>query len=178
VTLLAEAYEQGRTLPGLYQEDEVIQDLCAAIDAGMAPIVCTLDSLPAYFDPETTRDDMVEWLAAWVGLDMDRGPMPRDRRRFIKAAVGLHAQRGTAAGIAAGVSMWFGTTPEISESGGMGWSREPDTPLPGDPDPGLVVTMRVSDPGAVDRRLLEAVVAALKPAHVPHRVVVQRGAVA
>jgi phage tail-like protein len=174
MTTIATAYELGRSLPGLYHEDEVVQDLCAAIDDMLAPVVCALDSTPAYFDPETTRDDMVDWLATWVGLDMHRGPMPRDRRRFIKSAVALHARRGTVGGIAAAVEMWFGTAPEVQESGGMGWALDPDVPLPGDSAPGLVVTLRVGDPSTVDRRVLDDVVSALKPAHVPHRVEVLR----
>jgi len=165
----------GSTLPGLFAEDEVVQTLCAAIDEGLAPVISILDSLPAYFDPETTRDDLVEWLARWVGVDLDRGPVPPDRRRFIKGAVALHAMRGTSEGIALGVLLWFGTRPEVSESGGTGWSPEGEAPLPGAAGPSLLVTLRVPAPDAVDRRVLDSVVAALKPAHVPHRVVVEGG---
>ncbi len=176
MTPTATAYELGRSLPGLYHDDSIVQDLCAALDEVLAPVVCTLDSLPAYFDPETTREDMVDWLASWVGLYLDRGTMPRDGRRFIKGAVALHARRGTPDGIAEGVRMWFGTTPEIQESGGMGWSPEPEAPLPGEGTPRLVVTLRVDDPATIDRYVLDSVVEGLKPAHVPHRVdVVRRG---
>jgi phage tail-like protein len=171
----ATAYELGRSLPGLYHDDEVIQDMCAAVDRMLAPVVGTLDSAAAYLDPEPTREDMVDWLATWVGLDVDRGPMPRDRRRFIKNAVALHARRGTPDGVVAGVQMWFGTTPLVRESGGMGWSLDPNAPLPGTATPELVVTLRVPEPSVIDRRVLDGVVAALKPAHVPHRVEVERG---
>lgn len=173
MTTMPAAYQLSNTLPGLFAEDDAVQTFCAAIDDGLAPVVSILDSLPAYFDPETTRDDLVEWLARWVGVDLDRGPVPPDRRRFIKGAIALHAMRGTAEGIARGVQLWFGIRPDVSESGGTGWSPEGEAPLPGSAVPSLVVTLRVGSPDAVDRRVLDGVVAALKPAHVPHRVVVE-----
>lgn len=168
VVLIPEGYALGRSLPGVYHDDRLIQLVCSAIDHLMAPVVTTLDSFWAYLDPETADSAFVDWLASWVGLDLVTIGAPLERRQFVKAALRLHAQRGTAQGIRDAVRMWFGFEPEITDSGAMGWSYDPEAPLPGSPDTLLTVTLRVPDPAAVDVRVLEAVVLALKPAHVPH----------
>jgi hypothetical protein len=64
------------------------------------------------------------------------------------------------------VLAWSGLEPELSESGGAGWSTESGAPLPGDPEPTLHVRLRTPDPAEVDLDRLAAVVAAAAPAHV------------
>ncbi len=64
--------------------------------------------------------------------------------------------------------MWFGVDPEVHESGGADWSGEAGAPLPGSAAPFLVVRLRVADPATVDVRRLNALGAAVKPAHLPH----------
>jgi hypothetical protein len=68
------------------------------------------------------------------------------------------------------VAAWSGVEPELTESGGAAWSTESGAPLPGIPAATLHVRLRVPDPGAVDVRRLEAVVAGAVPAHVTCRV--------
>lgn len=166
--MVAAGYALGPRLPSLFHDDEFVQLLCEALDAALASVVSVIDCLPAYLDPSTTPEDHVDWLATWVGITVDRGIGPLERRRLIKAALGLHARRGTAEGIAAGVAMWFGVEPEVLDSGAMGWSPVPDAPLPGSPGRPLVVRLYLHDPLSIDVRDLDAVVAALKPAHVRH----------
>jgi phage tail-like protein len=89
------------------------------------------------------------------------------RRDLVARAVELHARRGTAAGLAALVELVTGTAPEIVESGGTSWSAEPRSEPPGDGMPGIVVRVRGDE---VEQRVVEAVVTAASPAHVPHRV--------
>jgi phage tail-like protein len=160
----------GTSLPGLYQDDDFVQRLCAGLDEVLAPVVATLDCLPAYLDPSTTPDDVLRWLAGWVGIALDDGVPPPLRRRLVRIAADLHRRRGTAGGVRDAVAAWFGATPEVVESGAAAWAAAPGTPLPGEPAPFLLVRLRVADPAAVDAHRLDAVVAATKPAHVPHRV--------
>ncbi len=158
------------TLPGLLQDDAVAQQLCAALDEVLAPVVATLDCLPAYLDPATAPPDVLDWLAGWVGLALPEGAEDRLRRRLVGRAADLHRSRGTADGVRAAVVAWFGVQPELTESGGADWSAVAGAPLPGGPVPTLHVLLRVPDPSAVDVRRLEAVVAEAVPAHVTSRV--------
>jgi phage tail-like protein len=161
-------------LPGIYQDDGLVQDLCSALDEVIAPVVATLDCLPAYLDPETAPADVLEWLAGWVGVVLD-DVVPERRRGFLRRAAELHRWRGTAHGVRSAVAAWCGVEPELVESGGSGWSAEGGTPLPGEPTPGLFVRVRLRESAAVDVSRLDALVAATKPAHVPHRVEVVPG---
>ena len=61
----------GLMLPGVYHGDAYTQAFCEALDTVLAPVLLTLDSIPAYFDPDLAPADFVEWLATWVGLEID-----------------------------------------------------------------------------------------------------------
>lgn len=165
----------GQTLPGLFLDDGLVQRMCAGLDEVLAPVLATLDSLPAYLDPRTAPLDLLEWLGEWVGVALDGAHEPDRRRAVVGAAVELHRLRGTAAGVRRAVAVVFGGEPEVWESGAASWSTDPAAPLPGADPQALLVRLRVPDPAAVDVRRLEALVAAVKPAHVTHAVEVLRG---
>jgi phage tail-like protein len=167
----------GAMLPGLYQEDEAdprtghvrpnfAQRFTAGLDDVLAPIIACVDNLDAYLDPSLTPADFVEWLAAWMGLELDENwPLER-RRELVGKAASLYQHRGTVRGLADEVEIFVGVEPEVIDSGGVRWSTSPNTPLPGDPEPRVTVRLRVDDPSSVDVGRLEALVAAAKPAHV------------
>lgn len=171
VDALATAHPLGRGLPGMYHADELAQQLCAAADDVLAPVVATLDSLPAYLDPSTAPDDVLDWLAGWVAVEVGGQLADDQRRSLVRQAVQMHRWRGTIRGIREGVRAWFGYEPEVLDSGGAGWAADPGgATLPGRAAAQLVVRVRVPDLDAVDVKKLDAVVAGLKPAHVPHEV--------
>jgi phage tail-like protein len=167
---LASPHPLGQTLPSLYRDDHFAQNLCAGLDEVLAPIIATLDSLPAYLDPGTAPDDMLGWLAGWMGIVLDGHQSAERQRELVQVGVELLQWRGTARGVRAAVGALFDTVPEIVESGGASWSAEPNSALPGSPQTELLVRLGVSDPEGFDVRRLEALVAMIKPAHVPHRV--------
>jgi phage tail-like protein len=161
----------GRTLPALYQEDSLVQRLCAALDAVLAPDITLLDCFPAYLDPGTAPPDLLDWLAGWVGLSAIRDlPTPR-RRDLVRRAARLHAWRGTPAAVKELVEAATGLPVQLEESGGTGWSVQAGAPLPGRDEPGLVVRISIGaarpDEAAVQQliQLLTLVV----PAHLPWR---------
>jgi phage tail-like protein len=160
----------GETLPGIYQDDDFVQRFCRGLDEVLAPVLVTLDSLPAYLDPGTAPEDVLAWLAGWVGMALDGDSDQRRRRVLVASAVELHRLRGTAAGIRRAVAVVFDVEPEIVESGAATWSPDPSAPLPGRAPQTVSVRLRVAEPAAVDHRRLDAIVAAVKPAHVAHRV--------
>ena len=59
------------TLPSLLREDPFAESLCASFDELLAPAILSLDTFVPYLDPETTPDDMLPWLAQWLGLGSD-----------------------------------------------------------------------------------------------------------
>src|SRR4029077_8874613 len=91
-------YRDPKPLPG-DPDASFIRRFTAAFDAALAPVFCTLDSLPAYFDPMTAPEYFLDWLASWVGLELyERWPSEL-RRKLIAGAVHRHHERGTKAGL-------------------------------------------------------------------------------
>lgn len=163
-----------RELPAVYREDALLEAFTRILDEMLAPVLATLDGLDAYLDPRLAPADFLELLAFWVALPLEPG-WPLDRRQsLVGGATELFRRRGTLAGLAELVARHIGVEPEIEDSGGVAWSATPGGHPPGNPEPSLVVRVRVPDPAAVDRSRLDALVAAAKPAHVPHRVEVVR----
>lgn len=158
------------TLPGMLQQDEFLVRLCGGLDPVLAPVFATLDGFGAYLDPRTIPEDMLAWLAGWIGLTFDAGQTPSRRRLLLAAGAEQLARRGTVAGLQSAIEAVFNVTPEILESGGAGWSVTPGASLPGAALPRLLVRLRVPEPNEIDLPRLDAVVTAVKPAHVPHRV--------
>ncbi len=168
-------------VPGVYREawlDELARypqrepfglRFLGAFDTLLAPLLATLDNLDAYLDPATTPEDFLAWLGEWVAVSVDETWDEDRRRAFVARGAELYRRRGTAAGLKEHLEIHTGRKVEVTENGATAWSAKPGTSLPGRAQPLVVVTMVVDDPKAVDRTKLEAVIAAAKPAHVPHR---------
>jgi phage tail-like protein len=167
---LATPHPIGSTLPALYQEDDFSQRMSGAFDEVLAPVFAALDGLDAYLDPRYSPEDFLDWLGSWVGITLDQTwPLER-RRQMVRSAADLYRLRGTAAGLAAQVEIFSGGKVEILESGGSAWSGSPGGTMPGDGNPSLLVRVAVRDPKRLSVARLDVLVAASKPAHVPHRV--------
>jgi phage tail-like protein len=164
---LGSPHPLGETLPALYADDSFAQRLCQGLDEVLAPVLSTLDCLPAYLDPATAPADLVEWLAGWVGVAIAPGMPDRRRRQLVAAAAELYVWRGTLTAIRDIVELSSGQVPVISESGGTSWSQDPHAPLPGRAEPELVVGLRAGSD--VDQARLAALIDAFVPAHVPWR---------
>lgn len=160
----------GAMLPGIYQGDDFAQRFTAGLDDVIAPILCTLDNLAAYFDPSTAPDDFVEFLSLWVGIEFEASWSMSRRREVIAHAVDLHRRRGTVRGIREAVALVTNAAVEVGENGGSRWSRAPGADLPGEPTPHLVVRIAAQSLSDLEMRRVDALVAAVKPAHVPHTI--------
>jgi phage tail-like protein len=175
---LASPHPIGSALPALYQQEEFVERFVSGFDDVLAPVFCTLDSFGAYLDPALAPADFLGWLGSWVGLVVDDSWTREQRRRLLERAGTIFRWRGTAHGLSELIELTTGAVPEITESGGVAWSAEPDHPPPGRAGPMLVVRVYAgthagaAEPGLdeVDLRRLEALVAAARPAHVPFRV--------
>jgi phage tail-like protein len=157
-------------LPALYQEDSFTRAFMAAFDEVLAPVLCTLDNFEHYLDPSLTPLDFVDWLAGWLGVVPDESWPEARRRELVARAVALYRRRGTVGGLAEQVALATGGQVEVQDSGGVSWSGTPSGPMPGSADGALLVRIRVDNPDTIDRRRLDRLIAAAKPAHVLHRV--------
>jgi phage tail-like protein len=153
-------------LPGVLQDDDLTRRFVAAFDDGFAPVLATLDGLASYVDPALAPPDFLDWLAGWVGVELDDAWTTEQRRSIIAGAALVHRLRGTARGITEALGLALGAGVELRESGGCAWSATPGGEPPGTDPPSLVVTITVDDPTRVDTRRVEDVLASVKPAHV------------
>jgi len=119
---LASPHPLGPTLPGLYQDDPLAQRLVGAFDEVAAPVFASLDGFDAWLDPLVAPEDVLDWLAGWVGVALDQTWPIERRRAFVASAVELFRLRGTATGLAAHVAIFTGGEVEVVESGAAGWS--------------------------------------------------------
>jgi phage tail-like protein len=174
IAALPSPHPLARTLPGLFHGESFVERLCAALDDVLAPVVCTLDNLPAYLDVATAPEDLLPWLAAWTGMSVDPGQSRERQRLLLRRAVALQGIQGTPRGIELAVEAVFGLRAEVQETGAVTWSMESETPLPGEPLQAFVVQVFAAQDQVVDEQRLDLVVSSLKPAHVVHRVEVVR----
>ena len=165
-------------LPGVLQEDDFCCRMVAALDEVLAPIFSTLDCFDAYLNPALAPDDFVDWLASWVGVEIDETWTIERRRRLILDAVELYRVRGTSGGLANHIALYAGVRPEIHDSGGCAWSQSAGGALPGSPDPRLVVRLHVEDENSVRRTTVSRIVDAARPAHVPYQLEIVVGGTA
>ena len=166
----------GAELPAVFQEDDFCQRFTGGLDEVLAPVFTTLDCLEAYLDPALAPEDFVDWLAGWVGVELDETWSRERRRRLVHEAVALYRRRGTPEGLSAHVELYAGVAPRLEESGGCSWSESANTPLPGSPRPHLAVVLEIGDEQVLNDRTLERIVAASRPAHLPFEVRVERRA--
>ncbi|MEE6272899.1 phage tail protein [Georgenia wangjunii] len=157
-------------MPAVYQEDDFLQRFVRAFDDALAPVFLSLDGLAGYVDPALAPPDFLDWLAEWVGIEVDESWSVERRRHIVAGAADLHRRRGTVQGVVDAVRLAVGGRVEVTDNGGSAWSPVSGGAVPGAPDPWLHVRVAVPDPSTVDRRRLEAVVAGVKPAHVPHTI--------
>jgi phage tail-like protein len=160
----------GTLLPAIYQEDEFSMRFVGGFDDVLAPVILTLNSLVEYFDPALTPIDFLDWLASWVGIEIDESWATERRRAAVATAVDMYRMRGTVSGLRANLEVLSGGQVEITDSGGVAWSSSPMGELPGQESPRLAV--RVSLPEVTERTstAIDSIVATAKPAHVVHRV--------
>ena len=122
-----------RALPAIYQEGELAMGFVGALEGVLDPVVALLDALDHHFDPDLAPPDLLELLAAWLGIELDES-WPEDRRReLVRRAGELHRRRGTRPGLELALSISFPDLPlRIEDAGGVSWSLQQP---PRDPPP-------------------------------------------
>lgn len=122
------AVSLGSLLPAVFQEyDPMAVAFTQALDAVLAPVWLTLDCLDALFDPDIAPDDVLEWLATWLAVDVD-GLTLEQQRRIVAHGSELHRWRGTTKGVGDLVEVLTGERP--GTEGGVITSSEFGGPPP------------------------------------------------
>ncbi|MHC3462488.1 phage tail protein I [Streptomyces flavovirens] len=168
-------YPIGELLPAIYADDDLAQRFTAGLDTVLAPVLSTLDNLPAYFDPALAPADFLPWLSSWVGVDADAAWPEELRRAVVVRAVELHRWRGTRRGLAERLRLCFAVHCDIADGGGAAWSSTAGTELPGAPPGELRVRVWPVRAARVDEAQILDVVAASCPVHLTCRVEVLPG---
>lgn len=102
-------------LPSIYHvdigEDEtkaIMPRLLAMFESLWAPIHTIIDNFDLYLDADVTREDMLNWLAAWFDWEFDASwDVPR-RRQVLEEAYYLYRFRGTPHGLGRLLDIYFG----------------------------------------------------------------------
>ena len=157
-------------LPAVYQEQDFVCRFLEALDEVLAPVLLTLDNLPAYLRASTAPVDFLAWLGGWIAAETAGEHDGERLRETVSAAVAQHQRRGTRQGLATAVRTATGLEPEIVENGAAACSSTPGAPLPGSARPEVTVRLRVPDPETFDRVRLEKLLATEVPAHVARRI--------
>ena len=133
------AYLRGG-LPAVYQEGDFGMRFIGALEKLLDPIVAVLDALPAHFDPDHAPRDVLDLMAAWLGVDLDESQELRHQREMVRRAAELGRRRGTVRGLELALELSFpGTQLRVEDQGGVRWSLEADGKPAEAPPPSFVV---------------------------------------
>ena len=107
--------EYMRFLPEIYSYDDFINRFLMMFESFWKPINQQISMGESYYDPDLTPDVFLEWLASWVGMQIDE-TFPRERvRDLIKNAIPFSRTRGTAESLRFFLEMYSGGHVEVSE---------------------------------------------------------------
>ena len=155
-------------LPALYQESDFGMRFIGALESVLDPIVAILDALPAHFDPELAPRDVLDLLAAWLGVQLDEGQSMAARRELLRNAAELGRRRGTLGGLQLALSLAFPNLPlRVEDQGGVVWSTDIDSKAAAQPPEFVVYCDKPirEDQQAAVARCIETV----KPVHTSYR---------
>jgi phage tail-like protein len=177
-------------LPAIYQEPDLDQDQTPFLGRFLLAFEQILSGLPGapelgleqiiahiyrYFDPCTTDEDFLPWLANWVSLSLRADWSVEERRRLIRSIVSVYRIRGTKAGLERMLTIYSPDTEvqilefthpmQVGVSATVGLDS-----IVGDPVPHhFFVSMLISNPTFVDferkKQIVRAIIDQEKPAH-------------
>jgi phage tail-like protein len=118
------AYLRGG-LPAMYQDGDFGMRFVGALEAVLDPIVAVIDALPAHFNPDHAPRDVLNLLAAWLGVEVDESqPLP-ERRRLVRESAELSRRRGTVRGMELALELAFPKLPlRVEDNGGVTWGDD------------------------------------------------------
>ncbi len=138
-------------LPAIYAREagELLEPALAGLEDALREEEDLIDGLPRLFDPAAAPADALDWLAGWLGYELEESFDEPTRRRMIGRAFELQGQRGTAAALRGAIELVLGIDSQILEPASelRVWRLGDDCPLgfgtgllSGEPDGAIVGT--------------------------------------
>jgi phage tail-like protein len=149
-------------LPGIYHTDFMARFL-AIFESVAAPIEWNVENFDLYLDPHTAPAGFLPWLANWFAIAFDPTWSEEQRRTLLAEAHEIYGRRGTRRALARVLEIYTGVEPDILD-------------LEDDEDPFTFTVKLPLDENKVDRRLLERIVDANKPAHTSYQLLFKKKA--
>lgn len=106
-------------LPRVMQADPLLHGLVTAIEEVEDTVVERIDGLEAQVDPATASEEMLAFLASWLGLHTNADDDPHDVRRLVHGVGGSLGARGTARSLERLLSAATGSSVQVSDAGGV-----------------------------------------------------------
>ncbi len=141
-------------LPAMFTESEFVGRYLMIFESIWEPLQHRQDHLDMYFAPSTAPERMLDWFAAWIGLEVDPHWPEGRKRAWLKDAMHLVRWRGTRYGLMRALEIGCGVTPQIIE----------------DPRRPFTLTVVLPDPGEDGEDMTRAGVQRLVSQHVPAHV--------
>ena len=166
-------------LPAPYAADPFLARYLMIVETIFSSIERTIDNVPYYFDPSTTPEELLPWLAGWVGVELDENAPVEKRRRVLAKAAGLYRWQGTRRALREQLEDYTGQRPLIVENfdglrlGGdamLGVNTQLGQARPHS----MNITALTDDPGELDEGVLRRIVEAEKPVHVGYTLEVRQ----
>jgi phage tail-like protein len=159
-------------LPSIYREGDFGMRFVGALETLIDPIVGLLDCLPGQFDPDIASREMMQLLAAWLGVDLEESWPDDKRRRFVRKAPELARRRGTREGLEQALAIAFPDLPlRVEDQGAVVSALDPAELPPPAPPQFLVYCDQPIDQPAVLARMIEY----MKPVHVSYKLRIKTG---
>lgn len=115
------------SLPDIYRDEGFSMRFLEGLEAVLDPIVATLDALPSYFDPALAPRDLLDLMAAWLGVSVGESWPDKRVRDALRSAGELGQRRGTRKGLELTLGISFPDLPLRVEDGGhVTWTEDPD----------------------------------------------------
>jgi phage tail-like protein len=133
------AYLRGG-LPAVYQDGDFGMRFVGALEEMLDPIVAVLDGLPAHFDPDFAPRDMLNLMAAWLGVDLDESQEIKYQREMLRQSAELGRRRGTVRGLEMALALYFPAVPlRVEDQGSVRFTTKPGSKPAAAPPPSFVV---------------------------------------
>ncbi len=161
-------------LPGVLRQDAFLVNFLRIFDSVLRPLIEMIDSVDSYIDPGLGPTPIADWIGLWVGAEVEQSWSEDIRRALIKETVGLHRQRGTAAGLRRALATVTGAEALVIEN-------TPGLRLDADARLGINTTLAAGEPNtihvtlpqgsdSVDLEAVGDVIRRMKPAHATYAV--------
>ena len=156
-------------LPAVYQEEDFGMRFVGALEELLDPIMAVLDNLGAHFDPNFAPRDVLNLMAAWIGVDLDESQEIKYQREMLRRSAELGRRRGTVRGLELALELHFPDVPlRVEDQGSVRITAKPGEKPKDAPPPSFVVYC--------DKPVVETVQAAIartiehfKPVHTTYR---------